>query len=582
MAAEEETRASTPPEGSHGTDQEAAPEPPKSLGELLVEGGIITGEEMENVLLHQRERGGEFADILIDRGMVNQEQLAMVRSIQLNVPLIDLNRHRIQAVALKLVPEDLARRHTLIPVDVVADSLVVAMKDPSDIQAIEDVRATAGMNVESALAIASDIERVIELSYRSSGELERSVSQLATAPAPDQDTMTELIARTPIAQTLDLLISQAVKDRASDIHLEPQDDRLRVRFRVDGILNDVFALPLNAHPQIVSRIKIMAEMNITEQRRPQDGQFSVRYEDKMIDVRAATINTPLGEKVTLRILDKSLSLFSMEELGFQPVVNQRYRAGLESPFGLILVGGPTGSGKTTTLYASINTMDRVERNIMTIEDPIEYRFKDINQTQINPKAGLTFASGLRAIMRHDPDIILVGEIRDKDTATAAIQAALTGHLVLSSVHANDAVGVLFRMLDLGVEPYLVAATLVAVISQRMVRKICPNCQMPYEPSPAEREFIKAEFDEPDAKIYTGAGCPICDASGYQGRTGIYEMMLMSEGIRNLLHADANVGDIRAKALEEGMTTLKSDGVRKVLDGVTTIKEIQSKVFSVNL
>jgi len=438
--------------------------PKKSLGEMLVEENLITPEQLESALALQRQQGGKLSEILTNQGVVKAEVLSTVLSIQLNLPLIDLKRHTVQPQALRLIPEEMARKHALIPLDIVNDSLIVVMADPEDIHTIEDVKTQAKMRVEVTLGVRSDIERAIDLNYRSIGEIEKQVSQMAPASGEKIDVNSTLTARTPIAETLDLLVAQAVKDRASDVHIEPQEDRLRIRYRIDGILHDMFSLPLSVHVSLVSRVKILAEMDISEQRRPQDGQFSIKLGSNEVDIRVATMETPHGERVTLRILDKSLALFTLTELGFLPDVLKRYRAMLKSPLGMILAGGPTGSGKTTTLYASINELDRNERNIMTIEDPIEYSFMDINQTQVNLKAGITFASGLKAIMRHDPDVILVGEIRDTDTAATAIQSALTGHLVLSSIHANDAVGVLFRLMDLDVEPASISSTLSGVVA----------------------------------------------------------------------------------------------------------------------
>jgi len=345
------------------------------------------------------------------------------------------------------------------------------------------------------LGVRSDIERAIDLNYRSSGAIEKQVSQIAPDSEEKIDVTAPLTAKTPVAETLDLLVAQAVKDRASDVHIEPQEDRLRIRYRIDGILHDMFSFPLSVHTPLVSRVKILSEMDISEQRRPQDGQFSIKIGSNEVDIRAATMETPYGERVTLRILDKSLALFTLSELGFLPDVLKRYRVMLKSPLGMILVSGPTGSGKTTTLYASINELDRNERNIMTIEDPIEYSFMDINQTQVNVKAGITFAGGLRAIMRHDPDVILVGEIRDTDTVTTAVQSALTGHLVLSSIHANDAVGVLFRLMDLGVDSASISSTLIGIVAQRMVRRICQHCRATHQPSQEEAQAIKRELEQ---------------------------------------------------------------------------------------
>lgn len=553
----------------------------KSLGEMLVEENLITPAQLESALAQQQQQGGKLSDILLKQGLVKAEQLAIVLSIQLNLPLIDLKRHAIQPEALRLIPEDMARKHALIPLDIVNDSLMVVMADPEDIRTIEDVKAQAKMRVEVALGVRSDIERAINLNYRSSSAIEKQVSQFTPAAADKTDDTETLTARTPIAETLDLLITQAVKDRASDVHIEPQEDRLRIRYRIDGILHDMFAFPLSVHTPLVSRVKILSEMDTSEQRRPQDGQFSIKLGGHEVDIRAATMETPYGERVTLRILDKSLALFTLTELGFQPDVLKKYRAMLKSPLGMLLVSGPTGSGKTTTLYASINELDRNERNIMTIEDPIEYSFMDINQTQVNTKAGITFASGLRAIMRHDPDVILVGEIRDTDTATTAIQSALTGHLVLSSIHANDAVGVLFRLMDLDVEPASISSTLIGIVGQRMVRRICPNCRAPYQPPEEERRSLNKELEEKVTTFYHGTGCNLCANTGYRGRTGIFEFLVMSEDIRKTLRSHAGAGEIRAQAIAEGMKTMKQDGMLKVKEGITSISEVMRSVFSIN-
>ena len=551
----------------------------ESLGEMLVEENLITAEQLRDSLELQRKRGGKLSEILVKQELVKAEDLATVLSVQLNVPLIDLKRHVVQPDVLRLIPEQMARKHTFIPMDIVSDALLVVMADPEDIRTIEDIKARAKMKVEVAIGVPADIERAIDLNYRGSGEIEQQVSQFVPAIEGGPGVAPALTARTPAAETVDLLIAQAVKDRASDIHIEPQDNRLRIRYRIDGILHDMFSFPLSIHAALVSRIKILAEMDISEQRRPQDGQFSIKIGGRDIDIRAATMETPFGERVTLRILDKSLSLFTLTELGFLPDALKQYQAMLKSPFGMILVGGPTGSGKTTTLYASINRFDRNERNIVTIEDPIEYRFQDVNQTQVNPKAGLTFAGGLRSIMRHDPDVVMVGEIRDKDTASMAVQAALTGHLVLSSIHANDAVGVLFRLMDLCVEPSLVSSTLIGVVAQRMVRRICTNCRTPYQPSEEERAAYEGEMGQEPMTFYHGAGCNLCTDTGYRGRMALFELLIMNEEIRRMLRGNANAGDIVAQALKGGMVTMRCDGMLKVKEGITTVSEVLRSVFS---
>jgi len=553
----------------------------KNLGELLIEEKIITPEQLEKAKEIQRQKGGRLDDILIKQGLVKAEELAIILSIQLNVPLIDLKRHTVQARALRIIPEEMARKHMLIPMDIVNNALIVVMADPEDIRTIEDIKVQAKMRVEVALGIRSDIERAINIYYRSSSAIEKQVSQLLPTRETDIKEIATVTASTPITETLELLITQAVKDRASDIHIEPQVDRLRIRYRIDGILHDIFSFPLNVHSALVSRVKILSKMDISEQRRPQDGQFSVKVNDNEIDIRTATMETPYGERVSLRILDKSMVLFTLAELGFQPDILKKYRRMLRSPHGMILAGGPTGSGKTTTLYASINELDKNELNIMTIEDPVEYTFTNINQTQVNNKAGITFSGGLRAIMRNDPDVILVGEIRDKDTVKTACQAALTGHLVLSSIHANDAIGVLYRLMDLEADPASISTTLIGVISQRMVRRICTNCRTPYQPSEEELAAYHEEMRENNVTFFHGTGCDYCTNTGYRGRIGIFEFLIMSESIRKLLRNHGDASEIRAQAIAEGMITMRQDGMQKVKQGITSISEVMRRVFSIS-
>jgi type II secretory ATPase GspE/PulE/Tfp pilus assembly ATPase PilB-like protein len=553
----------------------------KNLGEMLVEEKFITPEQLESALDIQRQKGGKLSDILLQKGLIKAEELAVILSIQLNLPLIDLKRHTIQPQALRLIPEEMARKHMFIPMDIVNHSLIVVMADAEDIRTIEDIKVQAKMRVEVAIGVRSDIERALNIYYRSSSAIEKQVSQLAPEPEERTDNSFILTTQTPIAETLDLLITQAVKDRASDIHIEPQEERLRIRYRIDGILHDMFSFPLNIHSPLISRVKILSEMDISEQRRPQDGQFSIKIAGNEVDIRSATMETPYGERVTLRILDKSLALFALTELGFQSDVLKKYQAMLKSPLGMILAGGPTGSGKTTTLYASINELDKNELNIMTIEDPIEYNFTNVNQTQVNVKAGITFGNGLRAIMRHDPDVILVGEIRDKDTVNTAIQAALTGHLVLSSIHANDAVGVLFRLMDLDGEPASISTTLIGIVSQRMVRRICRNCRTSYQPPEEELAAFKKEMGDEPATFYHGVGCNLCVNTGYRGRIGIFEFLVIRESIRNLLRNHAGANEIKAQAIAEGMSTMKQDGMKKVKEGITSISEVMRSVFSIS-
>jgi len=552
----------------------------KKLGEILVEQKLITPEELEQVLELQRKDGGRLGDILVKQGLVTMEDLLSILSVQFNVPVADLKKQQFKSEALSLIPEELARRHTIIPLDVIDDTLIIAMAYPDDVRTIRDISTRTGKRIQVVLASPTEIINAIDLYYKAGKELEQKLGQLGITPDNREKTANEISAETPIAQSLDLIIQQAVRDRASDIHIEPQENRVRIRFRIDGILHDMYSLPMSTHGALMSRIKILAEMNIAEQRRSQDGQFSTRVGKKEIDIRVATMATAYGERAALRILDRTLTPLTLQEIGFLPDQLEQYTRILKSSYGVVLVGGPTGSGKTTTLYASLNQFDRNTQNIITIEDPIEYKFADINQTQINNKAGITFASGLRTILRHDPDIVLVGEIRDKETASIVTQAALTGRLVLATIHANDAISIVFRLIDLGIEPYLISPTLIAALSQRMVRRICPYCKVLTEVSPEEEAAYIKELGEKPGKMYRGAGCNMCANTGYRGRVALFELLVMSEGIRRLILSGASADEIRKKALEEGMLTVQRDGMIKAKQGITTISEVLRGTFSV--
>jgi len=493
---------------------------------------------------------------------------------------VNLNTYQIQPEALKLIPEPVARKYNAIPLAINNDTLMVAMADVGDVLAIEALAARAQMRIEPVSAPAAEIYRAIDRSYKSFVEIEQQFSDLpASTAVTEQKISAEAVAGAPAVRALTLLVNEAVKNRASDIHIEPQEDRLRVRYRIDGMLHETMSLPLSAHASLISRLKIMGNMNIAEHK-PQDGQFSVKVRNDKIDVRVATIATTYGEMAVLRILDKSFSALSLPELGFLPSTLQQFEYMLKSPFGMILVSGPTGSGKTTSLYASINHLDCKGRNIITIEDPVEYSFKDINQIQVNPRGGVTFATGLRAIMRHDPNVILVGEIRDTETAQIAVQAALTGHLVLSSVHANDTVGALFRLIDLGVGPFLISSALIGVVAQRMVRRICSHCRRPAQAPPEAALAYCQELGEVRSEFPYGAGCNSCANTGYLGRCAVFEIMTMNEELRRLLSAGASAVQIRAEAKKQGMVTMWRDGMLKVKAGITTPCEIMRNVFSI--
>ena len=556
----------------------------KRLGEMLVDAGLLTAEQVDSLLQEAREQNVKLGELLVTQGLVTQQDIAMVLSLQLNVPLVDLKRDHVNPEAVRYVPEEYARSHILVPLDATGDSIVVAMADPADIQVIEDLRARARKSILPAVATPDDIREAINLAYRLSGEIEQQIGQVAPAE-PDATTAARLspdiVAQTPIVRTVDLLIAQAVRDRASDIHLEPQEDYLRVRYRIDGILHDMLSLPPGTHAAVVSRMKVLAGMNIAERRRPQDGQFAAAVDGKQVDLRVASSDSIHGEMLVLRVLDKSLSLFNLTEVGLLPDALETYQHMLRAPLGMVLVGGPTGSGKTTTLYASVNQLDRKERNIITIEDPIEYQFAGINQVQVNQQAQITFATGLRSLMRLDPDVILVGEVRDSETAAMATQAALTGHLVLSSIHANDAVGILFRLIDLGVEPFLITSALIGVVSQRMVRRVCPHCRAAVAASPEEQLAFEEEMGKKQELFQYGAGCNFCANTGYWGRTGVFEVLVLDDDLRRLVLREANAAEFKAEAIKKGMVTMRLDGMIKVSEGITTPYEVMRNIYSIS-
>jgi general secretion pathway protein E len=484
--------------------------------------------------------------------------------------------------ALNLIPERLARKYNAVPLSINDNTLRVAMANPDDIMAIQALSAKTKMRIEPVMATANDVQEAIDFNYKAFGEIGKQFGFVApsTVDTGATDRITAEIADdSPVAKALNLLIEEAVKSRSSDIHIEPEIDKLRVRYRIDGILHEVTSLPTGAHGPLISRIKILAGMNIADPRRPQDGQFSVVTTGRDIDIRVATISTVHGETAVLRLLDKSMAALSMPQIGFLPESQEKFERMLMAPYGMILLSGPTGAGKTTTLYAAVNSLDKVGRNIITIEDPVEYRFQGINQIQINTKAGVTFAGGLRAIVRLDPDVILVGEIRDSETADIATQSALTGHLVLSSVHANDTVGVLFRLIDLGVEPFLICSAVICIIAQRMVRRVCPNCAEPIQAPLVDQTAYFRETGEERTEFNYGKGCKLCTFTGYLGRTGIFEILTISDEIKRLIVTGAPAAEIRTKAIEEGMFSLAKDGMMKAGAGITTPYEVLRNAYS---
>jgi type IV pilus assembly protein PilB len=550
------------------------------IGDLLVEHDVITPEDLNRALELQHQKGGRLGEILTGQGLVKQEALLELLSGQIGVPFVDVKRLKIHREALKLVPEEIAKKHNIIPVEVTSDKLVIVMSHPEDILAIDDINIITGKKIYIALGNPSDIEDAIYSSYESISELNTQVNDDPGAEDNAEGIDEKLLEYSPAARDLNTIINQAVIDGASDIHLEPYRERLRIRFRIDGVLQDRFNLPISTNDVLLSRLKILSKLNIAERRRPQDGQFTIKSGKKTVDIRVATIATPYGERATLRILDKSLNLIDLDKLGFLPDTLEQLSGMLSNSFGMILVGGPTGSGKTTTLYSMINALNRQELNIMTIEDPIEYSFSNITQLQVNEKAGIDFASSLKSAMRHDPDIILIGEIRDPDTARIAVQAALTGHLVLASIHANDAASIIYRLIHLGIEPYLISSTLIGLLSQRLVRRVCPYCSEEMAPSAEESRMYHDLMGEELTSVRQAKGCHLCSDTGYRGRTGIVELLTINDAVRSRIMNSSCSADIRQEAISQGMKTMSQSGMTKVKMGVSSMSDVVRSIKTI--
>ena len=551
----------------------------KSLGQSLVEEGIITAEQLKKAQDEERRSGQKLGKALVRLGYIAEDDLVMFLSEKLGIPRIELSNYLIDPKIIELVPEALARKHELIPVLKIGNRLTCAMVDPWNVFALDEVRAKTNLIIEPAVATDGEIKKAFNEYYGARGSMEeliRSIDEkklgLEEGKDPDVKKLEGLVEEPVVIKLVNMLIIKAIQDRASDIHVEPEEDTLKTRLRVDGMLHEISSPPKHLQSAIISRIKIMAELNIAERRIPQDGRFTINMEGKRIDVRVSCVPTIYGENVVLRLLDASNAVLGLEELGFSKEVLAVFERLIRRPHGIILVTGPTGSGKTTTLYASLNKINTVEKNIITIEDPVEYKLAGARQIQINPKVDLTFASGLRSILRQDPNIIMVGEMRDLETAEIAIQAALTGHLVFSTLHTNDAPGAITRMIDMGIEPFLVSSSVMGVLAQRLVRTICPDCKGKYTPTKEELKDIGLSPSD-KSLFFRGKGCPKCMQTGYKGRIGIYELMLSDEKIKNAVIAKSSADDIRKLAIAGGMITLKEDGIRKVKAGVTTVEEV---------
>ena len=552
------------------------------IGDLLIDRQLVTQSQLAEALLQQSVSGQRLGSLLVDLGALDDLDLARALAEHFDLPLADLRQDEPDEDAIALVPEGMARGYTAIPMRRSEAGLEVAMASPTDRDAVEAMAGAASVRVIPLVAPPSDIRRAIDKSYRALVGVERHVEAFLAAEAltSQASEVDDSGGAAPVVQVVNLIITQGVRDRASDIHIEPQDSRLRIRYRIDGALHDVLALPAKIGPAAVSRVKVLAGMNIVERRRPQDGQIAMEVDGRPLDVRVATTTTIWGEKAVLRLLDKSRSLLRLNELGMPTATHAGFSRLIRSPFGMVICAGPTGSGKTTTLYAALAEINQSEVNIMTVEDPVEYVLPSINQIQIQDQAGITFAGGLKAILRQDPDVILVGEMRDVETARIGIQSALTGHFVLTSLHATDAAGAVERFLDLGIEPFLVASSVVGVVGQRLVRRVCRSCAVPFQPSVEELEFYEQAGGPPGVTFYQGEGCNFCFRTGYEDRIGVYELLRITVEMKQLLMRKANHDEIQALAIEQGMRSLRDGGIQLVADGVTTISEVIRSLYTI--
>jgi len=555
------------------------------LGELLIKEGLITEEQLQKAITAQKQEGTRIGEVLVKLGLVTEKDIVVTLGKQLNIPYASLAKGLLEPDTSqeldKLVPYNFARQYHLIPLTRNLNSLTIAFTDPLDVIMMDSLKKMTGCDINPIVASESDIMQAINKFYGEKDLLQEAISEsydtgieIETTALEESLSLDTLIAKAeepPVVKLVDLILRQAIKDRASDIHIEPFKNKISIRYRIDGVL---YEIPPPAHHlllAIISRVKILSKLDIAEKRLPQDGAFVVRIDNKIIDLRVSTIPTVHGEKVVMRILDKSQVPLDLAQLGFEPDDLENYRKAINSPWGLVFLTGPTGCGKSTTLYATLNEIKSPEKNILTIEDPVEYRMEGINQVQARPDIGLTFANGLRAFLRQDPNIIMVGEVRDLETAQICIRAALTGHLVFSTLHTNDAPTTVGRLMDIGVAHYLITPSLLLVGAQRLVRKLCSECKEAYEPTPEILGKVQLKAD----LIYRPRGCDYCNQTGYRGRSSIYEIMLMNERIREVIGRAGTYQQIKAVAKETGMRSLQENGIKKVEQGITSLEEALS-------
>jgi type IV pilus assembly protein PilB len=595
----------------------------RSMGQYMVEKGYISAEQLKDAEDASRQSKAELGKVLIDRGVASERDVTEARAFELNIPFADLSKYTPDSSAINVVPALIAKRHNVLPVkkDSNTNTLFVAMADVNNPYAADDLRVVSRCNIRPVLAAPRALEDAISKAYGGTevelppaegtaavkatpgmnpfksggdtggegggsliGAMKQAIAEAGSSgdlDDDDSDTVEKVSEEAPIIRVANCIIQQAINEGASDIHIEPNPRGLRVRYRVDGVLHETMVMPKYIQAPLLARFKIMADMNIAERRVPQDGRIPIRYQNKDYDLRVSCLPSMFGEKIVCRILDKSSILIGLNKLGFSPENMADLEELVQQPNGMVLSTGPTGSGKTTTQYSVLNKLNTIEKNILTIEDPCEYQLTGITQVQVNKKAGLTFSSALRSFLRQDPDIIMVGEMRDLETAEIAVESALTGHLVLSTLHTNDAPSAVIRLIDMGVEPFLIAATVIGVMAQRLGRKICQNCKESHEVDATDLRRFGFKPEHPDQKVtlWRGRGCEVCRQTGYKGRLGIYSLMRVNDEVADLIVRRAPLTDIRDAARANGMKELREDGLDKVLEGLTTPEEVMRVVFT---
>jgi type IV pilus assembly protein PilB len=551
----------------------------KRLGEILRDEGLISEEQLQAALEKQkREEGLRIGEALVAMGAVTAEGVAQAIWQQLQIPYVDLDNYALDPKVIELVPEKLARAYLALPIFKIGNALTVAMADPLNVIAIDDLRSKTGCEIETVISTEEKIIRCLENYYRMDELITALISDIARGESEGDSAKggddASVDTEAPMIKLANFIIQQAVRDGASNVHIEPREDEIRVRYRIDGVLHEIKTVPKTLQEAIASRFKVWAEIDIAKKRSAQDGRFYAKADGKQIEVRLSTFPTIYGENLVMRILDPTATILELKTLGLPPAIFDSYMKLVKTTQGMVLVTGPTGSGKTTTLYATLDTVRDPALNIITIEDPVEYRLAGIRQTQVNPQAGVTFAAGLRAIVRQDPDVIMVGEIRDLETAQMAVRASLTGHVVFSTLHTNDAPGSITRLLDIGVEPFLISSGVTGVLAQRLARTVCRSCKEPYVPSEEVLEQFGIAERAKGRTFFQGRGCQGCRFSGYRGRIGVYELLLVTDAIRDLINQRKSDTEIRTAAIKTGdLRTLYRDGLEKAVKGITTLEEI---------